>query len=147
MDELMSRGFTWNHLVAALPFSYKIKPPSREEAQVEEGKVVTRGKRRRACYMQVNPEGIPVLFPGHQKQFGRFVPKLEIKACSFLPAPYRAAFEVTCAPQGTDRNKNQALKFSAAGLAWDSVLPAFYTTVISAPSPSIWWAFVSCPGI
>lgn len=37
------------------------------------------------------------------------MPKLEIKASSFLPAPYRVAFEVTCAPQGTDRNKTQAL--------------------------------------
>lgn len=59
--------------------------------------------------MQMPCKAMEVLLAFHQKQFGGFVPKREIKAGFFLHAPSRVAFEVTCAPQGTDRNRTQTL--------------------------------------
>lgn len=63
------------------------------------------------------------------------MPKLEIKASFFLPAPYRVAFEVTCAPQGTDRNKTQALlKFYYIRFTTRQCPSSTYKKSFSAPS-------------
>lgn len=66
------------------------------------------------------------------------MPKSEIKACSFLPAPYRVAFEVTCAPQDTDRNKTQALlKFYYIRFTVRQCPSSIHKKSFSAPSSQI----------